>query len=167
MGQNSPSSCHAGRGRSSAESGRRYSNSVLRCVQRNNLSRYLCASAHPKQHMLTDHPFSCYVGLGPPRRLAALQHNGRFSTFRVADFGLRRRRSVSGVLREPSERCSSPPRNGRRASAQHQCGELAIGRVNARVRRSNSSVGAACCWHGSLTPETASDLVNVMGQEGA
>ena len=53
--------------------------------------------------------------------------------------------------------------NGR-ASAQHQCGELAIGRVNTRVRRSNSSVGAACCWHGSLTPETASVLVNVMGQ---
>ena len=54
--------------------------------------------------------------------------------------------------------------NSHRAGAQHWCGGLAIGRVNVRGRRSNSSAGAACCQHGSLTPKTASVLVSVMGQ---
>ena len=107
------------------------------------------------------------VEIGPPRRFAATQEDGRFPTYRVADLGLRRIRSVSAALRESPERCSSLPLThcSRRAGAQHWCGEPAFNRPNVRVRRSNSNAGAACCQHGSLTPKTASVLVSVLGQD--
>ena len=46
---------------------------------------------------------------GPPRRFAAAQEVGRSRTYSVGDLMCPSNRSVSGVLRVWSERCSSPP----------------------------------------------------------
>ena len=96
-------------------------------------------------HTTTDRPCLATVGFGPIRRFAAVRKDGRSLTYRVTDLGLRRYRSVSEAMRESSERCSSPPltHNGHRVGAPHRCGQLAIDRVNVRVRRRNLRADAA------------------------